>query len=178
MKISQIIEAQYHGLAEMVECPNCKGKGWYWHTSQYSEEDFDHSKEPCDMCDTTGSITRQKYLKHGYDKIYKPIAEATHIKNQFGKQLRDLLNSVPATDFASDDFVVDMSYGKVVQALIDTLGEPDWHSPDYGDDIPYWYLNDDKMVVTVDVYAPRVSVLHTKITAEYDPNGMRRSEDL
>jgi hypothetical protein len=171
MKLSHVIEAKYHGLAGMTECPHCLGRGW--EIVRTGEDDYE--KDMCGLCYGEGEITRQEFVKRGYDER---VTEATHIGNEFGKKLRDLISTVPTTDFASDDFVVDMSYGQVVKALIDALGEPYWQSPDYGDDIPYWFLNNDNLVITVDVYAPRIGVFKTKITAEYDPNGMRHSEDF
>lgn len=173
MKVSHIIEAQYHGLSKMVECPHCDGRGW--EIVQLGEDDFE--KDMCGLCYGEKEITQQEFLKRGYDKR---VTEATHISNEFGKRLRELISTVPTTDFAADDFVADMSYGQTVQALIDVLGEPDWMSPDYGDDIPYWFLNDDNMVITVDAHMTKRpnARLVSKVTAEYDPNGMRRSEDF
>jgi hypothetical protein len=179
MKVSHIIEAKHHSLLQKVECPHCTGKGWYWYTMQYGEDDVDVSKEPCDLCDMTGEITKQEYLKRGYDKTpeerRRQMYEATHIGNEFGRKLRDLLSSVPTTDFASDDFIVDMSYGQTVKALMNALGEPEWKSPEYGDDEPYWYLSNDRMVVTVDAHMTKRpnAKLVSKVTAEYDPNGMK-----
>lgn len=173
MNFIQVIEAKYHGLAGMVKCPHCDGRGW--EIVRTGEEDYE--KDICGLCWGEKEITRQEFVKRGYDTR---LTEATHISNKFGKQLRELLNTVPTTDFASDDFVVDMSYGQTVKALIDALGEPDWKSPDYGDDEPYWYLSNDRMVVTVDSYMSRRpnARLKAKITAEYDPNGMKYTDVL
>lgn len=178
--ITDVKEASYHGLSGNVKCPRCMGRGWEW--VAVGEDDCE--RDICWTCNGEAHVSVKDALKMGYEQneleptndtrtFGERLGEASTLGNKFSSQVRDLINKVPSTHLHAGSFVTKMSYGQTVGALINILGEPDWESPDYGDDVPYWYLNNDTTVILVDVLAPRPGVFHTEVTAEYDPSGVR-----
>ncbi len=56
------------------------------------------------------------------------------------------------------------------------LGEPQWESFDYGDDWPYWLLENDTVYVTVEAGTEGKRPLRhvTRVILEHDPNGFKK----
>ena len=59
----QFLEAAYYQDRDQYDCPDCYGKGYQVITIQYGEEDFDHDKDPCDTCHSTGKLSKPEYLR-------------------------------------------------------------------------------------------------------------------
>lgn len=64
-----IDEAKYHGVDNLVDCPNCLGRGW-----EYVVLDLeDVEKDICHFCDGEGQVREEKVLA-----LQKRRAEAKH----------------------------------------------------------------------------------------------------
>ena len=167
-KHTDVKEAKYHGLIGDVECPRCNGRGWEYVT--VGEDDVE--KDVCWSCNGDGDVPVEVALKMGYEPSeLKHINEAATLGNDFSSQVRKIIRNVSSKKLHADSFITNMSYGKTTAALIDIFGEPDWESPDYGDDTPYWYINNRTVVVLLDVVSRRINELKTEVTVEYDPDG-------
>ena len=77
--LKRITEASYYHDSKFV-CPACEGKGHQVFYTQYGEDDYDHEYEPCEMCDTSGAITKKQAgdIPEKFQKNLKRITEASY----------------------------------------------------------------------------------------------------
>jgi hypothetical protein len=56
--LDDINEAKYHGVDQLVDCPNCLGRGWDY----YVVDAHDVEKDICHFCDGEGRVREEKVL--------------------------------------------------------------------------------------------------------------------